>query len=154
MTTLKLLFTISLLFVSSLSLATPQPGFKSIGTKEVKEDDVTFRWTSSDGEIQLKCAHVYDKPDAWDWDVYCGKGTNMLRIYRVHFLVRQYAKETTNKKALEILYWVTDRNQPTPKFSSTSQWIQLHGQADLDFFNLSVGVENDYGTLDLTYRPR
>lgn len=154
MKTLKLLLALSLLFVSSLSFAGPQPGFKSIGTKEIKEDDVTFTWMSADGEITLKCAHVYDKPDAWDWDVYCGKGTNMLRIYRVHLLVRQYSKETTNKKALEILYWVTDRNQATPKFNSTSQWIQLRGQADLDFFNMSVGVENDYGTLDVTYRPK
>ena len=78
----------------------------------------------------------------------------MLRVYRVHLLVRQYSKDTTNKKDLEILYWVTDRNQATPKFNSTSQWIQLNGQADLDFFTMSVGVENDYGTIDVTYKPK
>jgi hypothetical protein len=154
MKTLKLLLATSLLFVSSFSFAVPLPGFKSIGTKEIKEDDMTFRWTSADGEISLNCAHVYDKPDAWDWDVYCGKGTNMLRVYRIHLLVREYAKESANKKAFQILYWVTDRNQEKPKFNSTSQWIQLNGQADLDFFNLSVGVENDYGTIDVTYKPK
>lgn len=154
MKTFKLLFAMSLLMISSVSLAAPRPGFKAIGPKEIKEDDVTFTWRSNDGSFTYKCAHVYDKPDAWDWDVWCGKGTNMFRIYRIHFLVQQFEKPSQDKKAYEILYWVTDRNQAVPKFSSTSQWFQLSGKADLDFFSMDVGVENDYGILEITYKPK
>ncbi|MBO9668829.1 MAG: hypothetical protein J7501_18670 [Bdellovibrio sp.] len=155
MKTLKLLFAVSILFASSLSFAAPRPGFTSVGIKEVKEDDVTFRWMSNDGEIILKCAHVYDRPDAWDWDVVCGKKEGMLKIYRVHFLVHQYVNKKQDKKAYEILYWVIDRNFEPRKFSSVSQWLQFNGtESTIDFLNFSVGVENDYGLLELELKPR
>ncbi|MEK2688975.1 hypothetical protein [Bdellovibrio sp. GT3] len=153
MTTFKFFIVTLGLLVSSLCFAAPRPGFELIGPKKVTEDNVQFRWMSNDGEIILKCAHVYDRPDAWDWDVWCGKGTKMLREFRVHFLVQEYNHAKLEKTAFQVLYWVTDRNSEPRKFDSMSQWLQFSGKPEVEFFDFSVGVENDYGILELVYKP-
>ncbi|MDG0815403.1 hypothetical protein [Bdellovibrio svalbardensis] len=153
MKTFKALLIASILTISSTSLAVPK-GFSEIRSKEIQEDDVTFRYMSNDGTFDLKCAHVYDKPGAWDWDVWCGKGTNMLKMFRVHFLVRQYKAKAAEKTGFEILYWVIDRNQPATKaFSSTSTWLQFNSLTDPEVLSFSQGVENDYAYLTLEYKP-
>ncbi len=152
MKTLKALFVATVLTTTSFALAAPK-GFSQISAKEIHEDDVTFSYMSNDGSIELKCAHVYDQPDAWDWDVWCGKGTNMLKMYRVHFLLRQYVSRTANKSGYEVLYWVTDRSQKTPAFNSTTQWLVFNGQTDPDELSFSQGVENDYAYLTLKFKP-
>ncbi|WP_413292649.1 hypothetical protein ACLSU7_14585 [Bdellovibrio sp. HCB185ZH] len=153
MTTIKYFIVVLSLLVSAASFAAPRPGFKLIGPKAVTEDNVKFRWMSNDGEIILNCSHVYDRPDAWDWDVWCGKGTKMFREFRVHFLVQEYNHPKLEKKAFQVLYWVTDRNSEPRKFDSMSQWLQFNGKPDVEYFSFSVGVENDYGILELDYRP-
>ncbi len=153
MKTIKALLIASVITLSSSVFAAPK-GFSEIGTKELKEDDVTFHYMSNDGTIDLKCAHVFDKPGAWDWDVWCGKGTNMLRMFRVHFLIRQYQSKVANKTAYEVLYWVTDRDQPTTKaFSSTTTWLQFNSLTTADMLSFSQGVENDYAHLTIEYKP-
>ncbi|WII73106.1 hypothetical protein QJS83_04370 [Bdellovibrio sp. 22V] len=143
----------SLLCFSSISFAAPV-GFKLIGTKELQEDDVTFRYQSSDGTLDLKCTHVFDQPEAHDWDVWCGKGTKWLRQFRVHFLVRQYETRTADRSAFEVLYWVIDRDTPTPKFSSTSSWLQFRNKSNLEVMSFSQGVENDYAYLTVELKPK
>lgn len=119
----------------------------------VTEDDVTFSYASNDGEINLSCAHVYDNPKTSDWDVWCGKGTNMLKIFRVHFLLREYKAKTSEKMALQVLYLVNDRNKPLGKgFSSSTQWMEFAEKTSPEKLIFSLGVENDYATLKLEYK--
>lgn len=147
---------LSLFLLPSLALASnkaPQ-GFTPITMQGIQEDDVVFRYWSNDGTLELKCAHVFDKPDAHDWDVWCGKGTKWLRQFRVHFLVRQYGNSTTQKSAFEILYWVIDRDSKQPKFSSTSSWLIFDNPSKLNTMNFHLGVENDYAYLTVEFKPR
>ena len=142
--------------ISPSSFAAPLPGFQYISpkAKEITEDDVTFHYMSSDGTFDLKCAHVYDSPEASDWDVWCGKGTKMLRQFRVHFLVRQLENRAAQKSAYEVLYWVIDRNAKKTAFSSTSTWMQFNNLSNLETMSFSQGVENDYAYLTVTLKPR
>ncbi|HEX7672726.1 MAG TPA: hypothetical protein VF412_01075 [Bdellovibrio sp.] len=154
MTTLKAIAIVLALSISSSVFASVPKGFSQVRVMDIKEDDVTFNYMSNDGTIDLKCAHVYDKPDAWDWDVWCGKGTNMLRMFRVHFLLRQYVSKTANKTAYEVLYWVTDRDADTTKmFSSATNWLQFNGMTTPDMLSFSQSVENDYASLTLQFHP-
>ncbi|MEN0057276.1 MAG: hypothetical protein AAGB31_00450 [Bdellovibrio sp.] len=126
---------------------------KMVAPKAIAEDDVTFTYASNDGTIRLKCTHYFAKPDAHDWDVWCGKGTPLFRTFRVHFLVRQFENTETKKSAFEILYWVIDRDQPIQKsFSSTSSWIQFRNLSDLELLSFSQSVENDYASLKVDLR--
>ncbi|KYG70380.1 hypothetical protein AZI85_00010 [Bdellovibrio bacteriovorus] len=152
MKTLKHVVLIVLVLLPSLSFSAPA-GFFLTNTKEITEDMVKFHYMSSDGTFELKCAHVFDKPDAHDWDVWCGKGTKWLRQFRVHFLVRQYQGRDAQKSAFEVLYWVIDRDQKTPKFSSTSSWIQFNNPSKLEIMRFSQGVENDYAYLTVELKP-
>lgn len=159
---MKTLLSISILFFSLSSFAAPSlPGFTSVGAKEIKEDDVTFRYQSNDGTFDLECAHVFDSPEAHDWDVWCGKGsgTNLLRHFRVHFMVRALEHRTLKKSAYEVLYWVIDRgnkNEPRNKvqFDSTSTWLEFNNLSQLEVMSFSQGVENDYAMLTVTFKPR
>lgn len=147
------LFFILFSLIPQFSFAAPH-GFTLVGTKEIKEDDVTFKYTSNDGSIQLNCTHVYDKPELSDWDVWCGKGTKLLRQFRIHFLVRHYESENKDRSAYQVLYWVIDRDQPTEKkFSSTSSWIQFKNLPTLEKMSFSQGVENDYAYLTVELKP-
>lgn len=153
MTTLQRFSFAALFFLPSFSLAAPV-GFSKVATKAIQEDDVTFKYQSSDGTIELKCTHVFDEPELSDWDVWCGKGTNMLRQFRVHFLVRQYESKSSNRSAFEVLYWVIDRDQHMSKaFSSTSSWIQFKNLSTLEKMSFSQGVENDYAYLTVELKP-
>jgi hypothetical protein len=154
---MKTLLSISILFFSLSSFAARSlPGFTSVGTKEIQESDVTFRYQSNDGTFDLECAHVFDSPEAHDWDVWCGKGsgTNLLRQFRVHFMVRALEHRTLQKSAYEVLYWVIDRNAKKPQFDSTSTWLQFNNLSKLEVMSFSQGVENDYAMLTVTFKPR
>lgn len=154
---MKTLQNILLTFILLMPLlGNSQPlGLQQVKTFEIQEDDVTFSYSSSDGAIQLKCAHVFDKPDANDWDVWCGKGTNMLRMFRIHFLARKYKSQTTDRSAYEVLYWVNDRDQHFSKaYSSASSWVHFKNDSHLDLMSFSVGVENDYAYLTIEYKPK
>ena len=154
---MKTLLSISLLFFSLSSFAAPSlPGFTSIGAKDIKEEDVTFRYQSNDGTFDLECTHVFDNPEAHDWDVWCGKGsgTNVFRQFRVHFMVRALEHRTLQKSAYEVLYWVIDRSTKKPQFDSTSTWLQFDNLSKLEVMSFSQGVENDYAMLTVTFKPR
>ncbi len=152
MTTLKSLSLIlSICFSFSALALTHSP----LRAKEIREDDITFRYTSSDGTFDLSCAHVFDEPKLNDWDVWCGKGTKLLRQFRVHLLIRELENRAAQKSAYEVLYWVIDRNQPSAKmFSSTSTWLQFNNLSDLQVMSFSQGIENDYAYLTVQYKPR
>ncbi len=146
---------LSFVFSSAAFASTPRNGFSLIGPKQIQEEDVTFSYSSSDGGFELKCTHVFDKPELNDWDVWCGKGTPNLRQFRVHFLARHYQNRNTKQSAYEVLYWVIDRNQPTSKaFSSTSSWIEFKNISELNLLSFSQGVENDYAFLKLDFKPK
>lgn len=138
---------LGLLFVTpSLVLAKPV-------SKNVAEDEVTFSYSSSDGEFTLKCTHYLHEPILHDFDVWCGKGTKHLRTFRVHFLARQHAR-ADGGSAVEVLYWVIDRDEKPRKFSSGSTWMNFRNPTDLERMTFSQGVENDYAYLNVEYRPR
>lgn len=154
---MKTLKNVLLALICLLPLAgnTQPQDMKLVKPLEMKEDDVTFSYSSSDGTIQLKCAHVFDKPEAHDWDVWCGKGTNMLRMFRIHFLARKYKSQTTERSAYEVLYWVNDRDQHFSKaYSSASSWVHFKNDTHLDSMSFSVGVENDYAYLTIEFKPQ
>jgi hypothetical protein len=154
---MKTLLSISILLLSLSSFAAPSlPGFTSIGTKEIHEDDVTFRYQSNDGTFDLECTHVFDRPEAHDWDVWCGKGsgTNLLRQFRVHFMVRALEHRVLQKSAYEVLYWVIDRDSKKTQFDSTSTWLQFNNLSKLEVMSFSQGIENDYALLTVTFKPR
>lgn len=154
MTLLKWLCPLLLCLSTGVSLAAAPAGFTLAKTKAIDEDNVSFKYVSNDGSIDLNCTHYFDKPELSDWDVWCGKGTKMLRQFRVHFLVREYRHQTEEKSAYEILYWVIDRNQNLSKaFSSTSSWIELQKKAPLQRLSFSQGVENDYAYLTVELKP-
>jgi hypothetical protein len=151
------LFRIALLlsFVPGLSFAAPsRAGFAPVGVREIQEDEVTFKYSSSDGTIELNCTHVFDAPELHDWDVVCGKGTKLVKQFRVHFLARQYKSRNGTQSAFEVLYWVIDRNQPARAFSSTSSWIQFKNFSSLEKMSFSQGIENDYAYLQLDFKPQ
>lgn len=142
------------LFFSSLSFAATPIGFSPITAQKLTEESVKFTYSSMDGEIVLECAHVFDKPDLWDWDVWCGKGTNMLRQFRVHLLIRPWVNTEKQKTAFEVLYWVIDRDTNPRKFSSTSSWTILNTLTSLETMSFSQGVENDYAFLQVEFTPK
>ncbi|MGZ3792199.1 MAG: hypothetical protein ACXVCP_07615 [Bdellovibrio sp.] len=153
---LNITLVIVMLGFHSFAVASTAPdlSFVQVGTKQIKEDDVTFTYTSNDGTIALKCAHVFDKPESNDWDVWCGKGTKLLRQFRIHFLVRKYESRSSERSAFEVLYWVTDRDQAINKsFSSTSSWIQFKNSSNLEKLSFSQGIENDYAYLTVELKP-
>lgn len=153
-TFLKIIFLVLITPIATWGVP-PSTDFFKIGKKEIQENDVVFKYSSADGSVELKCTHVFDSPDLNDWDVWCGKGTKMLRQFRVHFLVRQYQSRSAQRSAFEVLYWVTDRNQHITKaFSSTSTWIQFKNLSDLETMSFSQGVENDYAFLKLEFTPQ
>ncbi|WP_295899386.1 hypothetical protein [uncultured Bdellovibrio sp.] len=153
MTILQRIILAALFLLPSFSFAAPA-GFSFVNAKEIKEDDVTFTYQSNDGTFELKCTHVFDQPELSDWDVWCGKGTKMLRQFRVHFLVRQYQSKAADRSAFEVLYWVIDRDQHMSKaFSSTSSWIQFRNLSNLEKMSFSQGVENDYAYLTVELKP-
>ena len=120
----------------------------------IQEEDVVFKYASMDGEFNLKCTHYFDQPELHDFNVWCGKGTPYFRTFRIHFLARHHNYAATGKAALEVLYWVIDRDQdPSRKFSSTSTWINFREPADIERMVFSQGVENDYAALTIEYKP-
>jgi hypothetical protein len=156
MTALKIGIIGILFFFQTISFASVRPGFTGVGPLAIRDTDVTFSYISNDGSIQLKCDQYFADTTLNDWDVWCGKGTNMFRQFRVHFLVRQYQSKVGEKSAFEILYWIIDRKQPSvtsETFKSNTTWIQFRNLSDLDLFTLSQGVENDYAYLVLSFKP-
>lgn len=147
--------TFLILLIPTLGFAATVPAnFSMVGPRAIQEEDVTFKYASADGTIELTCTHFFDKPEYSDWDVWCGKGTKLMRQFRVHFLVRQYQNRSENRSAFEVLYWVIDRNQNMSKaFSSTSTWIQFNNLSALDTMSFSQGVENDYAYLKIDFKP-
>lgn len=148
------LFSLFFIMIFPFTTWSAPKNFSLKKSQQISEDDVTFKYISSDGEIELKCTHYYDQPELYDWDVWCGKGTNMLRQFRVHFLVRQYEHQTEDRSALEVLYWVIDRDQNISKaFSSTTTWVQFKNKSKLETLSFSQGIENDYAYLKVDLRP-
>ena len=143
-----------LIFFSAATWAIPKDFSPAIKTSAIKESDVSFSYDSADGGVHLSCVHFYANPEAWDWDVWCGKGTGTLRTFRVHFLLRPYKSKVGEKSAFEVLYWVIDRDQATNKaFSSTTQWLQFNTLTQPETLSFSQGIENDYASLTLKYAP-
>lgn len=113
---------------------------------------VQFSYMSSDGEFQLDCKHLPNSQIETDFDVYCGKGTPLLKEYLVHLIIRGLS--TPQETTYEILYWVTDRSQAhKPVFSSTSQLITLDAKTGIKRLSLSQSLENDAAQLYLNYTP-
>lgn len=128
--------------------------FKYFKVRQIQTKDINFNYSSADGEIQLKCDFYFAAPELHDWNVWCGKGTALFRTFRVHLLFREYRHTVLEKSAYEVLYWVTDRDQPIQKaFSSTSSWLEFNNISSMSKISLSQGVENDYALLTMTYQP-
>lgn len=94
-----------------------------------------------------ECTHkrIRDLPD---WRVLCGE-----KEFVAHVVIHEYQRETEPRTTYEILYWVTDRNHPEPRFHSGTNRIRLKKATSLDSLVLSQGVENDYASLELDWSP-
>lgn len=139
--------------LAGLFFVLPTMSLAKTVAKDVAENEVTFNYSSTDGEFTLKCTHYLHEPALHDFDVWCGKGTRHMRTFRVHFLARQHER-ADGGSALEVLYWVIDRDTTPRKFSSGSTWINFRSSTDLEKMSFSQGVENDYALLSVEYRPR
>lgn len=123
---------------------------------EIKKDikilsnQLSFKYISSDGSFSLSCKHWTNQSDLNDWNVYCGKGTKWKKQFLVHLILRQHTRND-NSASLEILYWVTDRNAPMPKFTGNSQSINFKSLSDISGLTLMQSIENDYSQLELSY---
>jgi hypothetical protein len=110
-----------------------------------------FDYDSVDGEIHLGCEQTPLANDSWDWRVVCGKGTPIERNFGVHLMVRKHTRAVEPKMAIEILYYVTDRQVPnSPRFTSQANWLNFKDETDFQSVKLSQSVENDYAYLTVT----
>ena len=132
---------------SSLVWAAPSP----LAGLPVTDANLSFEYTSNDGEITLSCKHSQVQYDLPDWSVVCGKGTKLEKKFGVHFVVTRGNRPTEPKTWYEFLYWVTDRQKPSPIFSSSSMTINLNGNVTTHSIRLYQSVENDYASLIINY---
>ncbi len=112
-------------------------------------DHFSFRYQPAEGAPELACRHeqIRDLPD---WRVACGEDGQ--KKFTVHLVVREIPRDSG--RALEILYWVTEpgpTDRSPPIFHSSTFWLRLKGEPES--FVLSQGVENDYASLVLDWRP-
>ena len=121
-------------------------------TPKVQTAQLTFQYISNDGSVSMDCVHsqIRDLPD---WDVVCGKGTNLQKRYTVHFITKQYNKAVQPITSFEYLYWVTQWESVAPVYSSTSFWIRLKEKTSLQSIRMYQSVENDYADLVVDYNP-
>lgn len=145
-------FLIACLMVSAplLAKAIPAPI-----PPEKLQDLIEFSYNSMDGSFNLSCSHWIYNQSAGDFTVICGKGTRTVKEFSVHLLIRTLP--TTKTTTFEILYYLTDRNfkkEPVPRFSSHMQLFTVENQTSIKELISSLGVENDYAQLNMTYRPK
>jgi hypothetical protein len=95
----------------------------------------------------IPCAmeRIRDLPD---WLVTCEE-RGRKKVFVAHVILRETLRE--QDASLEILFWVTDRNQSTPKFTSGTSLIHLKQRSALALVTLSQGVENDSAQLVLQW---
>ncbi len=115
---------------------------------ELKDKEMGFMYIPFEGGGEMSCTHsrIRDLPD---WKVNCGK-----KEFAAHIVIREYQKSSEPQTGLEILYWITDRNSPSPIFNSGTHWINLKKKTSLDSLILSQGVENDYANVQFEWHPR
>ena len=117
----------------------------------VTDSNLSFEYTSSDGEISMSCKHSQVRYDLPDWQVVCGKGTKLEKKFGVHFVIYRGSRSVEPKTWYEVLYWVTDRQNSIPLFSSTSMTVNLSGNTSTHSIRLYQSVENDYASLIINY---
>lgn len=106
-----------------------------------------LQYKSNDGEIILNCDFWQIDDSRPNWEVYCGKGTQLKKEFLIHFAIR------IQNKNIEIQYWLTDRQiQDKPRFQSANSWIEISDRPQK--IRLSLGVENDYASLYLDAKPK
>ncbi len=95
----------------------------------------------------IPCAmeRIRDLPD---WLVTCEDG-GRKKTFVAHVILRETLRERDS--SLEILFWVTDRNEKAPKFTSGTSLIHLKQRSALAGVVLSQGVENDSAQLVLRW---
>jgi hypothetical protein len=123
-----------------------QLAFYPLSSAANKDTNMRFRYQPAEAEA-VSCTHkrIRDLPD---WEIRCGE-----KQFVAHVVIREYQRQEEPRTSVEILYWVTDRNSPQPKFHSGSNWIRLKKASSLDSLQLSQGVENDYASLELDWTP-
>lgn len=112
------------------------------------DSHMRFRYVPNEGMPSVECTHkrIRDLPD---WDVRCGE-----KKFAAHVIIREFQTTEEPRTSLELLYWVTERNAPSPIFSSHTSWIRLKKGTNIDSLVLSQSVENDYASLTLEWtRP-
>jgi len=116
-------------------------------------DKIEFYYQNSDGTIELECKHWIGNFYSGDFEVACGKGTQLFKQYAAHVVVRSFSRG--DQTTFEILYWITDKNVKgsVPSFSSHSQLFTVDRGTKIREFQMSQGIENDYAQLVLKYKP-
>lgn len=127
----------------------PKPGAER---QNVKSNEITFIHIQNESPWEsAKCTH-FSAEQSYDWNVTCDlNGT--IKTYLVHLALDFYPFSQFVKSAYELLYWITDRSNPSsPKFSSTSMWI--HSSLEdprANLFEVGLGVDEDHATLKLSF---
>lgn len=111
---------------------------------EATEPNFLFRYQPNEAPA-IACKHerIRDLPD---WLVTCQDGRE-TKVFVAHVIIRETLRE--KDASLEILFWVTDRNEKKPKFTSGTSLIHLKQRSALAGVTLSQGVENDSAQLVL-----
>jgi len=85
----------------------------------------------------------------FEYDVQCATDRT-VRKFAVHLVVQFHPKTQYGLSAYEVLYWVTDWNQPQWRNTSTTLWI--HNDTENNrarMIEMAQGIENDLSSLQL-----
>jgi hypothetical protein len=121
----------------------------------IQDKDLKFTYMVNEGSIYLPCVHYREDQTSHYWKVKCNDGGNITQTYKVYFNIRvgRGAEDSPVKQAYEFLYFINDRNQKQPSFSSQGTWLHLRSLSEIESLAMDLSLENDYSLLRLEFTP-
>lgn len=124
--------------------------FAILSFASVEDANLRFQYVPNEGGEIRNCTHqrIRDLPD---WSIRC---EGMKKEFAAHVVIREHQRGAST--SFEILYWVTDRGENSttrPIFHSTTTWVHLKKAGEAASLSLSQGVENDYASLVMEWKP-
>ena len=137
--------------VMAFGALAPAAGAAS-GNYKLTPEMLRFQYLTVDGGTTLDCTPKLQDPDAQDWAVTCGSGTD-TRKYVVHLWLTEYDRLVLPKQSFELLYWVTDMTAAQPVYNSTTIWYHFREPSDLYEIEARISLEQDTAELSLEITP-
>lgn len=99
---------------------------------------------------EYECIHEVENRLTNSWVISCPYYQS-VKIFSVHLVVKKIERQIKPKTKLEILYWVTNRenNSKLPEFTGSTVWIDLAEQNWTEAIRLSQHVDNGLASLDV-----